>query len=72
MINTDQYGNRWLLIPADITDREAEDLLNDKARLDWLADIDNCIGNVELPAQCVTDNLGCMRAAIDAAMEIEQ
>lgn len=42
--------------------------LNDTKRLDWLADRDNHIGNVQLPAECVACNLHSMRDAIDAAM----
>jgi len=40
----------------------------DAERLDWLADPNNSIGNVQLPAQCIRDHLDSMRAAIDAAM----
>lgn len=43
-------------------------LLRDKQRLDWLADRDNPIGNVQLPTECVNANLADMRGAIDAAM----
>jgi len=52
--------------------REIERLRADAARLDWLADKDNAIGNVELPAQCVTENMHSMRAAIDAAMTMKE
>jgi hypothetical protein len=45
--------------------REAE---RDAARLDWLADPDNHIGNVQLPKECVIQNLHSLRDAIDAAM----
>lgn len=45
------------------------ELLRDKARLDWLADPENTIGQVVLPEKCVHDHLDSMRAAIDAAME---
>ncbi|MFA7386494.1 MAG: hypothetical protein WCZ87_02400 [Thiohalobacteraceae bacterium] len=41
----------------------------DAERLDWLADPNNSIGNVQLPTECVTENLHSLRAAIDAAME---
>lgn len=50
---------------------EVERLHKDTARLDWLADRENAIGNVQLPTACVHANLHCMRAAIDAAMEME-
>lgn len=43
----------------------------DAARLDWLADPANGIGNVQLPSQCVLDNLTCMRGAIDQAMAMK-
>lgn len=43
----------------------------DAARMDWLADPSNPVGNVQLPRQCVLDNLESMRAAIDQAMEME-
>ncbi|MES1926527.1 hypothetical protein [Salinisphaera sp. T31B1] len=49
---------------------ENEQLRQDARRLDWLADRDNPIGNVQLPTQCVTENLGSMRDAIDAAMDL--
>lgn len=41
--------------------------LDDTRRLDWLADRDNHIGNVQLPNGAVMENLHSMRAAIDAA-----
>jgi len=41
----------------------------DTARLDWLADPKNTIGNVTLPRQHIMDHPDSMRAAIDAAME---
>lgn len=43
----------------------------DKARLDWLADRNNQIGNVQLPTMCVMNNMQDMRAAIDEAMQID-
>jgi hypothetical protein len=46
-----------------------EQLRKDKARLDWLADPKNTIGNVTLPRQHIMDHPDSMRAAIDAAME---
>lgn len=42
----------------------------DTARLDWLADRENAIGNVQLPTECVQAHPESMRAAIDAAMEV--
>ena len=47
------------------------DLLKDRARLDWLADVDNKIGGVTLPRDIVERNLHSMRDAIDEAMSIE-
>ena len=47
------------------------ELLKDKARLDWLADVNNKIGGVTLPRDIVERNLHSMRAAIDEAMSIE-
>lgn len=47
------------------------ELLKDKARLDWLADVDNKLGGVTLPRDIVERNLHGMRAAIDEAMLIE-
>ncbi len=44
----------------------------DTVRLDWLADRDNHIGNVQLPAECVACNLHSMRDAIDMAMELPE
>ena len=48
---------------------DISELRKDKARLDWLADKNNEIGNVILPAHCVRNNLTSMRDAIDAAMK---
>ena len=47
------------------------ELLKDRARLDWLADVDNKIGGVTLPRDIVERNLHSMRAAIDEAMEMQ-
>ena len=44
----------------------------DTVRLDWLADRDQHIGNVQLPAECVTCNLHSMRDAIDMAMQMDK
>jgi len=43
-------------------------LAADKLRLDWLADPNNYIGNVQLPREIVERNAHSLRAAIDAAM----
>jgi hypothetical protein len=47
---------------------EIELLRKDGARLDWLADPKNTIGNVTLPRQHIMDHPDSMRAALDAAM----
>ena len=47
------------------------ELLKDKARLDWLADVNNTIGNITLPRDIVERNLHSMRAAIDEAMVVD-
>ena len=47
------------------------ELLKDKARLDWLSDVNNNIGNVLLPRDIVERNLGSLRDGIDEAMAIE-
>lgn len=43
----------------------------DTKRLDWLSDPSQSIGNVTLPTKCVENNLHSLRAAIDAAMGLE-
>lgn len=43
----------------------------DTVRLDWLADRDNYIGNVQLPAECVACNPHSLRDAIDMAMQMQ-
>ena len=46
---------------------EIEQLREDKARIDWLADTSNSIGNVQLPTECVLRNAHSLRDAIDDA-----
>jgi hypothetical protein len=41
--------------------------VRDSQRIDWLADPENKIGNVQLPSECVMANLHSLRAAIDTA-----
>lgn len=53
-----------------IIDRNRQ-LEQDAAMLDWLADRNNPIGNVQLPTECVIDNIDSMRAAIQCAMKLE-
>lgn len=48
---------------------EVQALKRDKERMDWLADPKNSIGNVQLPIDCVKNNLHSLRGAIDEAME---
>lgn len=48
---------------------EQDELRKDKARVDWLADLNNTRGQLLLPRRCVLENPDSMRAAIDAAME---
>lgn len=50
---------------------EAKELRKDKARLDWLADRENTVGNVTLPTEVVSRNLHSLRAAIDDAMAMQ-
>lgn len=50
---------------------EIQHLRADARMLDWLADPENTIGNVELPMACVTANLHSLRGAIAMAMEIK-
>lgn len=49
---------------------EIRGLEHDKKRLDWLSDVKNCIGNVQLPTESVLNNPHSLRAAIDDAMQI--
>ena len=51
--------------------RENAELQKDKARIDWLADPAQNIGDLTLPRDIVERNLHSMRAAIDEAMLIE-
>ena len=44
----------------------------DARRLDWLADPNNTIGNVQLPTVCVEANLDSLRGAIDMAMRMDK
>ena len=49
---------------------EIDRLRKDEKRLNWLADRDNHIGNVQLPEACVIANVHSLRGAIDMAMEM--
>lgn len=46
------------------------EMIKDKERLDWLADVNNNIGNVLLPRDIVERNLGSLRDGIDEAMKL--
>jgi len=66
-------------VPRSVYERMCEHALElerelrmDKSRIDWLADPNNIIGNVELPRKCVLNNPHSLRAAIDEAMEDTQ
>ena len=59
------------ILGADPDDRLIA-LFADKKRLDWLADRDNLIGNVQLTTDCVMQNMHSLRSAIDAAMRLPQ
>lgn len=47
-------------------------VITDTDRIDWLADPNNTIGNVQLPRNVVIGNLASLRAAIDEAMELSK
>ena len=57
---------------AILQSEQAQALKRDKERLDWLAVVDNRIGNVQLPRVCVERNPHSLRDAIDAAMEYKK
>lgn len=58
-------------IEAALQSEQVQEWKRDAERLDWLADPNNSIGNVQLPTECVTENLHSLRAAIDAARKGE-
>ena len=51
--------------------QENKALIKDKARLDWLADVNQTVGSVLLPTDIVERNLSSLRDAIDEAMSIQ-
>jgi len=64
----DEY-NKWDSLDADERVQFAIKCMGlDTTRLDWLADKNNLIGNVQLPTSCVMAHLDDLRAAIDMAM----
>lgn len=66
------YGNDYG-VPTieDKVDSLVKLLKKDKVRMDWLADPENNIGNVQIPTECVLNHLDSMRDAIDEAMKLE-
>ena len=50
---------------------EIETLRADWVRMEWLADRENTIGNVQLPTMCVVNNMHSLRGAIDEAMRLD-
>lgn len=56
-----------MALTVKISRADYTSLLADRARLDWLADPANPLGNVQLPNGAVIANHHDMRAAIDAA-----
>lgn len=48
-----------------------EEKTKDSIRMDWLASTRQNIGNVQLPTECVENNLTSLRGAIDDAMKID-
>jgi hypothetical protein len=70
-------GFAWIRSADDLPNLAAFDELKpithpDTVRLDWLADRDQHIGNVQLPAECVACNLHSLRDAIDMAMRMDK
>lgn len=56
----------------NVSKAKLQALLCDKARLDWLADPNNMLGNVQLPVECVERHIDSLRDAIDDAMTMLQ
>lgn len=48
-----------------------EEKSNDSIRLDWLASTHQFVGSVQLPFECVENNLTSLRGAIDDAMRLD-
>lgn len=48
-----------------------EEKTNDSIRIDWLANKNNFVGNVQLPRECVENNITSLRGAIDDAMRLD-
>lgn len=75
MTNCKRYTDQELqqLLSDGIAElqRENAELKKDKARIDWLADPAQNIGDLTLPRDIVERNLGSLRDGIDEAMLIE-
>ena len=75
MTNCKRYTEQELqqLLSDGIAELQQEnvELRKDKARIDWLADPAQNIGDLTLPRDIVERNLHSMRAAIDEAMEMQ-
>ena len=68
LINTDDdriKDHSDTLMNAIVYIRRLEE---DKARIDWLSDLGQVTGLVQLPEECVINNLHSLRSAIDDAM----
>ena len=64
----DRAEQTWHAWQAVLQSDRVQAWKRDAERLDWLADPKNSIGNVQLPIDCVKNNLHSLRAAIDEAM----
>ena len=65
-----EYAFAYAIEQAVLQSSEVQAWKRDAERLNWLADPNNSIGNVQLPTECVIENAHSLRAAIDAAMEL--
>ena len=69
LVDSDKTAFARAIEHAVLQSEQVQAWKRDAERLDWLADPNNSIGNVQLPTECVTENLHSLRAAIDAAMK---
>jgi hypothetical protein len=58
-------------LPVILSRAEHDALTADRRRLDWLADPHTAYGQILLPFACVQQNLGSLRAAIDATITLD-
>ena len=65
--NGDGYNTEYAHTLIDAIEY-LESLELDKKRIDWLSDTEQFIGNIQLPTECVENNLHSLRDAIDDAM----